>query len=47
MVEPRHDGGEDAVLLQPILETGVRFYLVVTVLLAVIAWAVFTYILQV
>ena len=47
MAEPKADIGGDAILLQPILETGRRFYLVVAVLLAIIAWAVFTYILQV
>jgi Ni/Fe-hydrogenase subunit HybB-like protein len=47
MAEPKADIGEDAILLQPILETGGRFYLLVAVLLAIIAWAVFTYILQV
>jgi len=47
MAEPRPDIGEDAILLQPVFETGAKFYVVVTVLLAVIAWAVFTYVLQV
>ena len=47
MAEPRRDRGEAAVLLQPVLETGARFYLVVAVLLAVIAWALFTYVLQI
>jgi Ni/Fe-hydrogenase subunit HybB-like protein len=47
MAEPRPDIGEDALLLRPVFETGAKFYVVVTVLLAVIAWAVSTYVLQV
>lgn len=47
MAAPRPDNGEDAVLFEPILQTGRRFYITVTVLLGVIAWAVFTYIYQV
>jgi Ni/Fe-hydrogenase subunit HybB-like protein len=47
MVAPRPDHGEDAILFEPILQTGGRFYVTVAALLSVIAWAMFTYIYQV
>ena len=47
MADPKRDTDQDAILFQPVLETGPRFYLVVVVLLAIVAWAVFTYVLQV
>ena len=47
MAEPKADIGEDAILLQPILETGGRFYVLIAVLLSIITFAVYTYILQV
>ena len=39
-----HDG--DAILLDPVLETGPRFYVLMAVLLAIIAWALFTWVTQ-
>lgn len=46
MAAPRPDRDEDAILFQPILETGGRFYIMVGGLLAVIAMALCTYIYQ-
>lgn len=42
--EPERGG--DAILFQPVLETGPRFYVVAAILLAVIAWALFTWVTQ-
>jgi Ni/Fe-hydrogenase subunit HybB-like protein len=46
MAAPKGDHGQDAVLFEPILHTGGRFYLTVGVLLAIIAMALCTYIYQ-
>jgi Ni/Fe-hydrogenase subunit HybB-like protein len=46
MAASKADHGEDAVLFEPILHTGWRFYLTVGVLLAIIAMALCTYIYQ-
>jgi Ni/Fe-hydrogenase subunit HybB-like protein len=46
MAEPKPDYGDEAILLQPVFETGARFYLVVAILLAIITWALFTWVLQ-
>jgi len=40
------DRGGDAILFQPVLETGRRFYVVAAILLAIIAWAAFTWVTQ-
>jgi Ni/Fe-hydrogenase subunit HybB-like protein len=40
------DQGGDAILFQPVLETGPRFYVLMAILLAVIAWAAFTWVTQ-
>ena len=47
MAGPKPDHGADAVLFEPILHTGGRFYVTVVALVAVIGWAAFTYIYQV
>ncbi len=41
-----HDGGRDSAILQPILETGRRFYITTAVLLAIVGWAVIVWLLQ-
>jgi len=46
MAAPKSDHGEDAVLFEPILHSGWRFYTTVGVLLAIIAMALCTYIYQ-
>jgi Ni/Fe-hydrogenase subunit HybB-like protein len=46
MAEARPEHEADAILLEPILETGARFYVVAAILLAVIAWALFTWVTQ-
>jgi len=46
MAAPKGNDGEDAILFDPILHSGVRFYITVGVLLAVIAAALCTYIYQ-
>jgi Ni/Fe-hydrogenase subunit HybB-like protein len=47
MAAPKANHDEDAILFEPILHTGGRFYVTVTVLLAIIAWAVFAWIIEV
>ncbi|MFI5395913.1 MAG: NrfD/PsrC family molybdoenzyme membrane anchor subunit [Candidatus Binatia bacterium] len=46
MAAARPERGGDAILFQPVLETGWRFYLVVALLLAIVAWAGFTWVTQ-
>jgi Ni/Fe-hydrogenase subunit HybB-like protein len=46
MAEPKPDSDADAILLQPVFESGARLYLVVAILLAIIAWALFAWVLQ-
>jgi len=46
MAAPRPDDREDAVLFEPVLHTGAKFYITVAVLLCIIAWALFTWIKQ-
>ncbi|HEX7425216.1 MAG TPA: NrfD/PsrC family molybdoenzyme membrane anchor subunit, partial [Terriglobales bacterium] len=44
MAAPKVDHNEDAILFEPILQTGGRFYITVAVLLSIIAWAAFAWI---
>jgi Ni/Fe-hydrogenase subunit HybB-like protein len=46
MAAPKVNHDEDAILFEPILHTGGRFYITVAVLLTIVAWAAFTWITQ-
>ncbi len=46
MAEPEAEAERDAVLLRPVIETGPKFYALVAFLVAVILWALVTWVLQ-
>lgn len=46
MAAPRAEHDGDAILFEPVMQTGPRFYLLMAILLTIIAWALFTWVTQ-